>query len=470
MVQVIRNPPVGSLIGEGLQKGLATGLQSGLQQLLSQKLQGVQRRETGRGLEALGFSPEVAESLSGLDKSLLSQVIKSQVEAPKLAQQQQFLQQQGLPGEITSFSPQAQKAFIQQLLPEAKATQLESLLGEVTPQPEGLPQQQEQISELLQQQQGTDLPQDQQREFSPSTPQEEIMVQEKEKTFTTEPNESFSQTKKEIKDFTNAQPLDYELSPGAKAFRETRAIDEKLKNSNLTNAQRALLKKQKESTLDKAEKKQSIINKRVDPFRRKVSDVAKGAEENNQILNKMRTLIDNDGVAGPLTGNVLDLLKEGITIGGFPLSPNIDLFGFTTSGTQEFKKLSTGLIRNIRDIFGARISNQELRTFMDTIPTLNQSDEGKRRVINSMRILNKGLIARKKALDEILSENGGYAPHNLETLSETRAKPELDAISKEFNEIFVSPQQLAKEQKLRQRGLLGLPLGVAEDIIGAFRT
>ncbi len=82
MVQVIRNPPVGSLIGEGLQKGLATGLQSGLQQLLSQKLQGVQRRETGRGLEALGFSPAL-KVLKYLDVPLRVNAFH-QMEARKL--------------------------------------------------------------------------------------------------------------------------------------------------------------------------------------------------------------------------------------------------------------------------------------------------------------------------------------------------------------------------------------------------
>ena len=449
-------------IGEEFGRGLGTGLQTGLQSLLSSRLKQMEQRGISSGLQALGYSPQESLALSGLPSPVLQQIIK---QLPQ-AEQRSFLQSQGLPPEIVSFAPPAQKAFIQQLLPYVQESELNKLLSESGPN--YLAQQQAQNSQLLKEEQGLGDNLSLQEKVNKPQEKEEVILKQKE--FTTEPNESFKETKKEIKDFSNAQPNDYELAPGAKGFREVAAIDKKLQNAQLSGTQRSLLKKQKEQLIEKAEKKQAAIDKRVDPYRRKLTDLAKGAEENNLTLEKMLRLINNDGVAGPLTGNILDLLKEGVTVAGYPLSLNIDLFGLTSSGTQEFKKLSTGLIRNVKDIFGSRISNQELRTFMDTIPTLNQSDEGKRRVIRDMRLLNEGYVLRKKAMDEILAENGGYAPHNLEDLVDKRSKQSLDKLSDQFRKSYVSPQELAREYKVRKRGLLGLPVSAVETLLESLRV
>lgn len=449
-------------IGEEFGRGLGTGLHTGLQGLLGSRLKQMEQRSVSSGLQALGYTPQQASALSGLPSPILQQLIK---QLPQ-GEQRSFLQSQGLPPEIVSFAPAAQKAFIQQLLPQVQEAELSKLLAGSGPN--YLPQQEAQNSQLLKEDEG--LGGNLSLQEKVNTPLEKEQVILKQKEFTTEPNESFKQTKKEIKDFSNAQPNDYELAPAAKGFREVAAIDKKLQSAQLSGAQRSLLKKQKEQIVEKAEKKQAVIDKRVDPFKRKLTDLAKGAEENNLTLEKMLNLINNDGVAGPLTGNVLDLLKEGITVAGFPLSLNIDLFGLTSSGTQEFKKLSTGLIRNVKDIFGSRISNQELRTFMDTIPTLNQSDEGKRRVIRDMRLLNEGYVVRKKAMDELLAENGGYAPHNLEDLVEKRARPALDKLSQDFKRSYVSPQQLAKEYKSRKQGILGVPFSTVESLLESLRV
>lgn len=454
--------------GAELGRGLTTGLASGLQQLLSSRMKEMEKRGISSGLEALGYSPLKAQQLRGLPTPILQQLVK---QLPK-GEQRSFLQSQGLPPEIADFAPQAQKAFIQQLLPQVQEGQIQQLLGPGLPgQSNILPQQKEQNSALLAQQQGIDLPEDSNVELAPSDPQEIARLQESQNSFQIPVSYSSPESKREIKDFANAKPLGYELAPGAKALRETQAIDKKLENPNLTPAQRVALKKQKEHVQEKADKKQDTINKRVDPFRQKTNDLAKGAEENNLILDKMLNLINNDGVAGPLTNSALNLLKEGVSIFGFPLSANIDLFGRLSAGTQEFKKLSATLIKGIRTIFDkGQITTQELHAFLDTIPNLQQSDEGKRRVIRQMRLLNQGLIVRKKAQDEILDQNDGYAPHNLEDLVFKASKADLDKIGREFVKGYESPQELARQYRVRKRGLVGLPISVLEDFAEGFKV
>ena len=54
------------------------------------------------------------------------------------------------------------------------------------------------------------------------------------------------------------------------------------------------------------------------------------------------------------------------------------------------------------------------------------------RIINNMKAYNAADLIRKQAMDDVIEQSGGQRPANLETLIEKRAKPQLDALAKEF--------------------------------------
>jgi hypothetical protein len=100
--------------------------------------------------------------------------------------------------------------------------------------------------------------------------------------------------------------------------------------------------------------------------------------------------------------------------------------------TEEFEKLSLDFIKDAKSIFGAKITDADLAAFMQTVPTLSQTDQGKLKIINNMRSFNKANEIKAKALKDIIRENKGKRPANIQILVEERAKPELDEIAQEF--------------------------------------
>jgi len=69
-------------IGQALGTGLGQGMQFLLQDKLNKMLQSKQTAQTTTGLEALGFAPEQAQALSGLDPKILETIVKQKAAEP----------------------------------------------------------------------------------------------------------------------------------------------------------------------------------------------------------------------------------------------------------------------------------------------------------------------------------------------------------------------------------------------------
>jgi len=84
-IQILPGMSAGTSLGSALGQGISGALQG----LAQQKLQRMLRGQQAPGLESLGFAPQQAQALSGLDPQALREVIKQRLQAP---QQQQFAQ------------------------------------------------------------------------------------------------------------------------------------------------------------------------------------------------------------------------------------------------------------------------------------------------------------------------------------------------------------------------------------------
>jgi hypothetical protein len=153
--------------------------------------------------------------------------------------------------------------------------------------------------------------------------------------------------------------------------------------------------------------------------RKEILNQANAARENNMRLNRMEQL-NNSGKL--VTGLYNDMLKRF----------GIDYAALKNPESQEFEKLTTDMIRNAREIFGARVTNYEVSTFLKAIPNLSQTPEGRQRVIRNLKILNKGAGLRADAMKKIIEENKGTPPYDLAERIEERVGPQLDEISEEF--------------------------------------
>lgn len=407
---VIQILPRDQSFGEQLGTALGTGLADSLQLLAQQRIKDLERRQTATGLEELlGLKPEQSQAYATLDPLIQREFVKQKLLEPRLAQQGALLAQQGLPAEISLLPQSAQGALIKRLLPQAEEAQLESLLS----QPDKL--------KTIDQRQ-TESP----ISVAPES-QEPIKAEQ-----------------------ITSKRLSYPPAPQAKAQEELLKYYDILKREDLTPAQRSRIKKEIDVKEDKFAQQQEKVDKSTQKIYDKINDDAEAAEDGNQRLEKMLELINTGKLVGPITGAVLDTLEHGIPA----LGVGLNLYGLTSTQTQEFKKLQADFLRDVKKIFGSRVTNEEVKRYTNRIPSLTQTDEGKRMVVRDLKLFNDANLARKKAMQDIIDENNGYRPPNLEDLIEKRSKSELDRIAKEFKEPYVSPQQLAHEQAGRKSPLL----------------
>jgi hypothetical protein len=159
------------------------------------------------------------------------------------------------------------------------------------------------------------------------------------------------------------------------------------------------------------------------------------------------------GPTGTLTGSIAGRAAIGGLIGSVinPLVRGIGSAGLAAQragspDVEEFEKLSNDFIREAREIFGARVTDQDLRAFMQIIPTLMQTDAGKNRIIENMRAFNQANHVRYNAMKQIIEANGGKRPANLEFLVDEFTQPQLEKLADQFKQGIVTTTALPPKQ------------------------
>lgn len=209
-----------------------------------------------------------------------------------------------------------------------------------------------------------------------------------------------------------------------------KSLGELLKSPRLTPEHRlklASLEQQKQFHKEKlSAKEQQEVDKETKPIYDDISKAAKGAKESDLRLDRMQELINRGNLTKPGWVSLVDTLGKGIA--GF----GIDLSWALHPDTQEFKKLSTDFLKNAKDYFGARLTDTDLKTFLQTIPNAAQTNEAKIRVIDNLKAFNKISLLKKKAADDIIKKNGGKRPRNLDQLVDDATNSQVDKIAQDF--------------------------------------
>ena len=181
---------------------------------------------------------------------------------------------------------------------------------------------------------------------------------------------------------------------------------------------------------------QHHIDTETKPYYDEITKSYKAARNTNPVLQRMENLLKKGNLPNPVFNNLANRF-------GRPFGLNV--LALQGADAQEFEKLTNEFLKNAKDIFGSRLTNYDVETFLKGIPTLSQTDEGKQRVINNLRNVNEGALIKERALREIISENGGRRPANLDQLVEERASGGLDQLAESFAE--GTPVAKPNEQK-----------------------
>jgi hypothetical protein len=131
-------------------------------------------------------------------------------------------------------------------------------------------------------------------------------------------------------------------------------------------------------------------------------------------LARMRKLEQGGELAGPYSKLISQATGIPISILGNPKS-------------EEFEKLVSQRGLNVAQAYGfGRILQTEYENFLKTIPTLMNSQEGRKRIGDTLEYFDNIAEARYNTLNQIMKQNGGRRPQNLQEQVTARMAPYYD--------------------------------------------
>jgi hypothetical protein len=120
---------------------------------------------------------------------------------------------------------------------------------------------------------------------------------------------------------------------------------------------------------------------------------------------------------GKLPKNLEKLLKVNLKTGDVRISPSL-----TNPDTQLFIKTINEFVRKARDSFGARVTNFELDKFLQGLPTLANTQEGRRLILEQMDVINKLNQLDASSLKKV------YRHYGLRGIDQSQAKEQAENI------------------------------------------
>lgn len=404
---------------------IGEALGTGLEALAAHKMQQLQRHtmqaQTARGLQALGFSPQQAGAYAQLDPNLLQLVVKQHLEQPS---QQAFAQ--GL---------QAILGGGGQPTVDTMSTVDNRMESTAQPSPR-IPTE----GELLGQKIFGNLERIDQVPSTTST--------------------RLPQAAPKLPGQPSTQPR-IKIPAGLKPQQALQLAQLGLQKQAVTQKEEAAQRK-----FDKqlAAKEQQQAQKETLPYYNKVLEEDKAAKKIDMDTDRMIKLIEKGKLPNPVWYKTLKDIEDipahyklggigagaiaGYKFGGVPgavAGAGLATFLEGVAGAarwlqktpdiEEFEKLSANFISGAKAVFGSgRLTDQDLKAFLLTVPQLSNSDAGKKAIIRNIKLMNEASHVRAKAMKSIIEANNGRRPANLEILVERIVEPELDRIAQEFTQ------------------------------------
>lgn len=111
-----------------------------------------------------------------------------------------------------------------------------------------------------------------------------------------------------------------------------------------------------------------------------------------------------------------------------------------TPEAQEAIKLIIDSTSNIKDTYGARVTNFDLQTYLKKLPGLMNTTEGKMRVLRDLQIMNKLNQLHASGIQDIFDEEGGTDKIPYST-AEKLYKKKYGALERQLRDQFVNPEK-----------------------------
>lgn len=166
---------------------------------------------------------------------------------------------------------------------------------------------------------------------------------------------------------------------------------------------------------------QKLEAERVSKIADEVSRDYQSAQAEDLRLDRMQKLSEKGNLSTPLMMKTLETLGLPLGILGNP-------------ETEEYSKLESDFVRDVSKVFPGQIRVFEIQAYLRTIPSLMNSEEGRKSIIRNRKLLNEAKKIKYDEYKNILKENNGKKPRNLDLLLEERTSTKLNEIAEKFRE------------------------------------
>lgn len=101
--------------------------------------------------------------------------------------------------------------------------------------------------------------------------------------------------------------------------------------------------------------------------------------------------------------------------------------------SEEYQSLQKDFFHDMKEIFGSKVSDMEVRTFMSYIPTLMNSEEGRERLLQKFKRIQQARKAEYEAMRNVKSKyKGKEAPDDFFELVDKKKQKKIDRLHKDI--------------------------------------
>ena len=122
----------------------------------------------------------------------------------------------------------------------------------------------------------------------------------------------------------------------------------------------------------------------------------------------------------------------------------------SSADSQEFVKIVNDFLSGAKETFGARVTNFEVNRFLRRLPSLLNTEEGRRRVLRQMEIINQLNTLHNQAILDEFDSRGGVRKIDFDVASRNARKKIEDQVKGLQKEYVTGRRAEEKEKSLTQ--------------------
>lgn len=208
-------------------------------------------------------------------------------------------------------------------------------------------------------------------------------------------------------------------------------------NNYLSKYKGNISEKQYKTLFDRAQSEEAAHEKRfaaTKEYRNAINNRAEAALRRKEDIEEQRALERSGKLDTP--GYVEFLQRSGLDVPAL-LNPE----------SQEFNKIVQNYLKDAKSLYGSQVTQYDVEQLLKAVPTLSNSRKGRERVLAALDRYADGELAYQQTVKQIMRENKGVPPLDLQEQVSERIGPKLKQIGKKFKEEIRKIQKMNIEEE-----------------------